>query len=165
MVLVHVICCSKTLAKEKTQRGLTFVVGALDVKDRRQSIEVHWKGIGCDEIQWGFVEGVKRKVVEEIGAPLFKDGGGDCWWCWDMGVAVFMVRGSGGGWGGTGGGGGVNHWEGQDLKKEEKEGTGKLGQHALEDGPYSSAIFSPGYLFGQRIFESRSLSFFSLSTF
>ena len=144
MDLVHVICCSKTLAKEKTQRGLTFVVGALDVKDRRQSIEVHWKGIGCDEIQWGFVEGVKRKVVEEIGAPLFKDGGGG-WWCWDMVVAVFMVRGSVGGWGGGtgGGGGGVHHWEGQDLEEKEKEGTGKLGQHyALDETtvPCSSAI-------------------------
>ena len=74
--------------------------------------------------------------MEEIGAPLFKDGGGGWWW-WDMVVAVFVVRGSGGGWGGGtgGGGGGVHHWECQDLEEKEKEGTGKLGQHyALDDG-------------------------------
>ena len=53
----------------------------------------------------------------------------------------------------------MNHWEGQDLKKEEKGGTGKLGQHALEDGPYSSAIliFSPGFRRGKKDFELRTL--------
>ena len=80
--------------------------------------------------------------MEEIGAPLFKDGGGGWWW-WDMVVAVFVVRGAGGGWGGGtgGGGGGVNHWEGQDWEEKEKDGTGKLGQHYALDETTSLFLF------------------------